>query len=126
MARYGINEDPDPLGGIYQRSGLNSARIRELDMRKYVGVRMNPVFLNGWFTNIAGETPYTYCLLLNFLLHHEGTIDGGASGSIAYVLPPLWRPRRGNIHLPGHVLGATVAGARFDVNAATGEVTVVF
>lgn len=120
------NQAIHPIDEIYRRGDEAAARIVALQRQSYIGVKVHPELLNGWFTDIAGETPYTYCLLLGRLFHDEGTIDGGASGSVAYIVPELWRPRSGNIHWHGHVIGASVAGARFDMDSTTGEVSVTF
>ncbi len=125
MPMYEPQPLPDMLDDTWRRIDSLEAGERQLWRRKHLGVWINPTFLNGWFTNVTGKARYQYRIIFNDTIQDKGTIDGGASGTIAYIVLPFWRPPDGNVIWHGSVQGSTLP-AQFELNYLTGEVTVTF
>jgi hypothetical protein len=127
MARYDDNESIHSDSELYRRGDVNSRHILNLRRKLILGFWMNPTFLNGWFTFLTDLQEYQYRLIFDDTFQDKGTIDGGASGSIAYIVPELWRPlSRKNIRWVGSSAVTSLVFAEFEMNGITGEVKVTF
>ena len=124
MAKYDDNASLYSDSELYRRGDVQSQHILYLRKKKIMGFWMNPTLLNSWFNVGGDEFDYQYCLLHDDWFRTRGTIDGGAPGSIAYIVPELWRSFK-DIHWHGTIVG-TNAFATFTMKASTGEVTVDF
>jgi hypothetical protein len=120
MARYGKNQDTDVLGELYRRGDVANDDILDLKRRKHNGAWANPTLINGWAQEGGTKHPHQYRLLFNDTLDIRGGLTGGASGTVAYILPEPWRPLA-DVQLWGTASGGS---ARYSVNASTGEVTI--
>ena len=88
----------------------------------------SPPFENGWAN--AGP-PYAYVAFRvgrHKELEFQGHLDpsGATSGTVAFTLPPYWRPERDVSWLTDVYDGVTATIARVSIDHTTGEVTVVF
>lgn len=118
-------EDHEMLNWYAQGINKHDASIKYIFKRGLPGPWVKPVLLSGWFNPGGLEDKYQYRMFTPELMQHKGTLDGGSSGSVAYILlRPLWPPY--DLHFTGNVLASGVLFARFDVSSVTGEVKVNF
>lgn len=120
------NQSIDVVDEIFRRGDVASAHILALERKKVLGVWINPTLLNGWVWPGAPHTKYQYRLIFNDTFQDRGTITGGGTGTVAYIVPPPWRAIDGDIYWRGSKPGAGAAGAEFHMNYLTGEVFVTF
>lgn len=125
MSRYDQNEAVSSLDEMWRRNHSALDQIDELKRKKYVGVWMNPTYLNGWANAGAPYHNYQYRLLFTDTLQDRGVLDGGATGTVAYILPEPWRATD-DVAWVGSVLTTGFVPATFSMDASTGEVTITF
>lgn len=126
MARYGKPQSPDVFDELYRRGDVHSQKILALERRKHLGVWINPDFLNGW--NNAGGTYHLlqYRKVFGDSLEFRGTIQGGASGTVVFILLESHRPLADISFLTDifDIVTNTFQIARVFINSVNGEITV--
>jgi hypothetical protein len=120
---------------LAERANRHNSRLTKLEIARLGKVWINPAlcnapyqFQNG-YTQVGGnEEPFRYRLFAIDLLNVIGTLGAGTNGAIAFrLLPPFIVNITKNLHFIGTVLDTpTFQSARFDIDAATGDVTVTY
>lgn len=126
MSRYDENEAISSMDELWRRTDVLGRDIATINKKKILGVWVNPVLLNSW-SNVGGTKQiYRYRLLFSDTLQTQGSITGGLTGTVAYILPPPWRSEKDIAWVGNVVVASTFEPARFELEALTGEVSVHF
>jgi len=107
--------------------GVSVLTMKKADMDKLPSVVnwIYPTLLNGWTLSSNGAFPAQYHKYENGIVHMNGIVNSGTSGSIIFNLPPGYRPKK--THRISAVIssGTNFNFAFFDVTA-NGNVTATF
>lgn len=112
---------------LSERTNRDGNRIRELEIARLGRVWITPEnFVNGYGLAGGTERDFQYRLYDKDRLQFHGTLVAGTNGMPAFtLLPPFW-PTRGDIHIIGTVLGASLTIARFDISSVDGVVSITY
>lgn len=126
MPNHYDTQDHEMLNWYAQGINRHDAAIKYIFKRGLPGPWVKPILLNGWTHTGGVEDFFQYRMFTQELMQHKGTIQDGASGSVAYiVIRPLWPTK--DIHFFGSVKNITpIVPAVFNVSSVDGTVRVVF
>lgn len=84
------------------------------------GDELAPPFQNSWHTT-PGGTPVAFFVAPDGLVKFRGTIEGGASGTVAFNLPVGYRPEKTEYFIAPSILGPGISQVKVD---PSGDVTI--
>lgn len=122
----------DVIDWLAERTNRDGNRINNLEIALIGKGWIDPSildapysFTNGYMQVGGTEELFKYRMFAVDILNVVGTLGAGTDGAVAFtLLPPFWPAK--DIHFVGNVLDTSVVLARFDVEAATGEVRVTY